>query len=1360
MIEKIISGGQTGADLGGLIAAKELGIKTGGLAPKGYRTEGGSNYDLKNVYGLKESGSTGYQARTLHNVVTSDVTIIFAFKPGSSGTKMTIGFAVKEGKPKVGITTENGFDMLVEFLDEHNPSTVNIAGNRESVAPGIQEFTRSMLVRAILVHNANSEFDSLGDDMPINPKEEAMPKSVKCEKVASMESKYTAKVKERVMEEYVLDGIIKQLPGSKITALIGFGRELGVPKVSKYRKADEEVLRALVHQRALEAKTGSISPVAFGYRALLETYGPQGGGEAKLHKMAADLGMHRAQAKLEGFELIAEIWKFKREKETSRLKAQDAFNGKRKESNRKDRRLDAKLARGMSDRELLLAANWAEGKVDHLTECGELESEAKAFRLRLSKVQERNTVNNVVAIGPKVLSNAMNPISENDPKIRLHGISSKVDENGEGPKIAKVKGLKYTWDLVDEETKKYAMKEHRDVDIEVSRTSPFGQWCIAGDIIPVLIDVRDHDVVKAIYKYVQEKAFKSAGMFLAGNAKKSEPLFGAATLEMWKKLIGEDVRKYSNPNKPIGTFMTPHNYEVVDTQNAQYLRVRVINDEFFPESHVLNPITFKWEKHGGHAVLDGSLLTCLSAWYTPVAEIRRYTEEMATYEIKRQRGEKCRKPKAIKETRANANAQIRTHHIIDEDDTAVYKTMAAENKDVIVFEPGEIIHSAKVKMNMDSVMYEAKVLQYGYDIHSQDAIMGISNFKTQKDRLKHGDIVMIPITPEKPGIRFVNIMVSEGKSSMGVQSIRLQADLVRQILSQALPKAETVKWALLGDAQSVLAVLQSDTEAGFEDAPKQPAQSIGCAFPDVAMPSGWRVPMHESQYNVILARIYTYLIQNVYKVRMSNLGAYLECNEDLDRMEREHFMETGEWVYFTNLPYKKKVIKEVEAGMKINIGRNPIVGSGNFMEFLFAGWNGSTDSVQISARALWTMFGDVDGDKCIILFHETIAFPTVVRELDISKPSAKKDIVLPTPEEFSEICIKSVNQILDSALDTGRLDNLSRQIITENWAAGTPLTPVQILEMGVIVQLAIDGMKHSDVRADEDAGKAIVRKYGVNGKIKKVAFAPQEYTALRPDGGISGLRGNYRLCMEAILRKLKGITTTQHNPYNEILGVLRDSTAYMIHSDSETIQIWCQQEWREIVEQHTSNTPKGVDPKAYFGWTPDFIIKIGDALCNGHSNFYKINIEGYFTCSRELSRDKKLARDKKQRRLSFAALHQEYTDYVELATQHAINSEYISDESATWSASTFKYQLMCYVGTKAFGMNMRTNQETGRSKKTSRAGSLFWTFPMFDCILPFLEKVNGGNPFLGQVKEAIIKNTEKRLQAEADDFAGVDQIEL
>ena len=59
---QIISGGQTGADQGALRAALDLGISTGGVAPKGYKTETGPHQVLPYVYGLPEgraeNGST------------------------------------------------------------------------------------------------------------------------------------------------------------------------------------------------------------------------------------------------------------------------------------------------------------------------------------------------------------------------------------------------------------------------------------------------------------------------------------------------------------------------------------------------------------------------------------------------------------------------------------------------------------------------------------------------------------------------------------------------------------------------------------------------------------------------------------------------------------------------------------------------------------------------------------------------------------------------------------------------------------------------------------------------------------------------------------------------------------------------------------------------------------------------------------------------------------------------------------------------------------------------------------------------------------------------------------------------------
>ena len=62
--EKVISGGQTGADQAGLIAAEKAGITTGGWMPKGFRTLDGPNPGLAARFGLREHPSEEYPPRT------------------------------------------------------------------------------------------------------------------------------------------------------------------------------------------------------------------------------------------------------------------------------------------------------------------------------------------------------------------------------------------------------------------------------------------------------------------------------------------------------------------------------------------------------------------------------------------------------------------------------------------------------------------------------------------------------------------------------------------------------------------------------------------------------------------------------------------------------------------------------------------------------------------------------------------------------------------------------------------------------------------------------------------------------------------------------------------------------------------------------------------------------------------------------------------------------------------------------------------------------------------------------------------------------------------------------------------------
>ena len=75
MIEKIISGGQTGADQAALDAAIKYNFPHGGWIPKGRKTEDGR---LPDEYKLKEMSTDSYKERTEQNVIDSDGTVIIS----------------------------------------------------------------------------------------------------------------------------------------------------------------------------------------------------------------------------------------------------------------------------------------------------------------------------------------------------------------------------------------------------------------------------------------------------------------------------------------------------------------------------------------------------------------------------------------------------------------------------------------------------------------------------------------------------------------------------------------------------------------------------------------------------------------------------------------------------------------------------------------------------------------------------------------------------------------------------------------------------------------------------------------------------------------------------------------------------------------------------------------------------------------------------------------------------------------------------------------------------------------------------------------------------------------------------------
>lgn len=139
---KIISGGQTGADQGALEAGKELGFETGGWAPFGWITEEGTAKELLQGYGLQMCPDYGFKARTRKNIEDADLTIIYG-KLSSAGSKYTEHVCQAKKKPYA----VNPMPMMIKkLIEKYDVKVLNVAGNRESVTPGIKEHVRRTLI--------------------------------------------------------------------------------------------------------------------------------------------------------------------------------------------------------------------------------------------------------------------------------------------------------------------------------------------------------------------------------------------------------------------------------------------------------------------------------------------------------------------------------------------------------------------------------------------------------------------------------------------------------------------------------------------------------------------------------------------------------------------------------------------------------------------------------------------------------------------------------------------------------------------------------------------------------------------------------------------------------------------------------------------------------------------------------------------------------------------------------------------------------------------------------------------------------------------------------------------------------------
>jgi hypothetical protein len=150
-VARIVSGGQTGADRGGLDAALALGIEHGGWCPAGRVAEDGK---VPRVYALRETTSAEYAERTKANVRDSDGTLVFTRGAATGGSALTLRAARRIGKPALHVDMatlddEAAAERVRGWCVDGSIAVLNVAGSRESKAPGIGDEVRRVLLRAL-----------------------------------------------------------------------------------------------------------------------------------------------------------------------------------------------------------------------------------------------------------------------------------------------------------------------------------------------------------------------------------------------------------------------------------------------------------------------------------------------------------------------------------------------------------------------------------------------------------------------------------------------------------------------------------------------------------------------------------------------------------------------------------------------------------------------------------------------------------------------------------------------------------------------------------------------------------------------------------------------------------------------------------------------------------------------------------------------------------------------------------------------------------------------------------------------------------------------------------------------------------